>query len=289
VAGGCVVWVTCAYEVDGAASASASAPAAKTVDFMDTNSSFRLRARFAARVVPFAHNVVVSALDDKIDELYSQPLDAFIDARTALAKTLSGADAQRVRKLAKPTVVPWAVNRVYWNDRAVYDAVLESGDELRKAQVAALEGRRADVRAATNAHRAAIAQAIKTAERLASSERSKPDPNALMRTFEALSLSTTAVEHGRLTRPLQPAGFEALGGLGIDPRAAARAEAAAETKPSKKDLAAMQKAEAARRKEEADRRKREVEIKKAEAAVERARRRMAEAEALLRETRNREP
>jgi hypothetical protein len=237
--------------------------------------------------VPFAHNVGVSALDDKIDDLYRQPLDAFIDARTALAKTLSGADAQRVRKLAKPTVVPWAVNHVYWHDRPVYDAVLKSGEKLRKAQVAALEGKSADIRAAADAHRAAIAQAIKSADRLAASAGSKPGADALMRTFEALSLATTPIEHGRLTKPLQPAGFEALGGVTIKPGAAAAHAPAPNTKkPSKRDLAAQRKAEADRRKEEAERRKREAEVKKAEAAVERARRRMAEAEALLRKTRD---
>jgi hypothetical protein len=243
--------------------------------------------------VPFAHNVGVSALDAKIDELYRQPLSGFIEARSALAKTLAGAEAKRVRALAKPTVVPWAVNRVYWDARPTYDKLLESGERLRKAQIAALEGRRADVRAATDDHRRAMADAVKTAERLAAGEGSKPSPDALMRTFEALSLGTSPVEHGRLTRPLQPAGFEALGGVKIKSgplaalaAAAASAHAPAAKAPSKVDRAAERRAEAARQKEEAARKKREAEIRKAEAAVERARRRVADAEALLRKTRD---
>ena len=75
----------------------------------------------------------MSALDSKIDDLYQKPLEAFIESRTAIAKTLSGADAKRVRALPKPTVVAWAVNQVYWRARPVYDAVITSGERLRKA------------------------------------------------------------------------------------------------------------------------------------------------------------
>src|SRR5438132_8944216 len=99
----------------------------------------------------------MSALDGRIDDLYQQPLSEFTSARNALAKSLTGADAKRVRALAKPTVVPWAVNQVYWHARAAYDRLMKSGERLRTAQIAALEGRRADVRTASDAHRRAIA------------------------------------------------------------------------------------------------------------------------------------
>ena len=39
------------------------------------------------------------SLDGKIDDLYRQPLEAFVTARNALAKTLTGDDAKRVRAL----------------------------------------------------------------------------------------------------------------------------------------------------------------------------------------------
>jgi hypothetical protein len=156
----------------------------------------------------------VSALDAKIDDLYQQPLNDFTNARNALAKSLSGDDAKRVRALAKPTVVPWAVNQVYWRARGTYDRLMKSGQQLRKAQIAALEGKAADVRAASDAHRRAIAEAVAEAERRAGAAGSKPGPDALMRTFEALSLATGSEDApGRLTHPLQPAGFEALAGV----------------------------------------------------------------------------
>jgi hypothetical protein len=157
----------------------------------------------------------VSAPDAKIDELYRLPLAEFTSARNALAKSLSKEDAKIVKALEKPTVVPWAVNQVYWRARATYDRLMKSGEKLRSTQIAALEGRSADVRAASEAHRRAITEAVAEAERLASASGAKPGADPLARTFESLSLATSAPgQPGRLTDALQPAGFEALAGLG---------------------------------------------------------------------------
>jgi hypothetical protein len=157
----------------------------------------------------------VSAADNKIDELYQQPLADFTGARNALAKTLSGADAQRVKALAKPTVVAWAANQVYWQARAAYDALMKSGERVRKAQIAALQGKATDVRGANEDHRRAVSAAVAEAERLAASAGSKPSPDALTRTFEAMSLTPHPPDPpGRLTELLQPGtGFEAFAGI----------------------------------------------------------------------------
>jgi hypothetical protein len=160
----------------------------------------------------------VPALDAKIDELYRLPLAEFTSARNALAKTLSKDDAKVVKALEKPTVVPWAVNQLYWRARATYDRLMKSGEKLRAAQIAALEGRATDIRAASEAHRRAISDAVAEAERLASASGAKPGADPLARTFESLSLATSAPgQPGRLTDALQPAGFEAL--LGVTPSA----------------------------------------------------------------------
>jgi len=219
------------------------------------------------------------ALESSIDNLYRAALSEFVPARTALAKTLSGADAQRVRKLPKPTVVPWAVNQLYWRDRRGWDQLIAAGEQLREAQVAALEGRKADVRAATDAHRRAVTDATAKAERLAAVDGLKPAADLLMRTFEALSLRPDAGEApGRLTRPLQPSGFEALAGVKV--AATAQPAAKAERQPSAAEQKARAQAEAAKKKHEA-------EVRRAEAALERARQKMAAAEAALKKTTNR--
>jgi hypothetical protein len=227
--------------------------------------------------------VPTPAIEAKIDDLYRAPLAEFIPARTALAKSLTGDDAKRVRALAKPTVVPWAVNQVYWHARPVYDRLIKSGEKLRETQVAALEGRKADVRAATDAHRRAVADAVKEAESIARGAGAHPATDALMRTFETLSLRSESDEPpGRLTKPLQPAGFEALSGVKVSPQALERAK-----EKEAESAAERRKSEAARKKEEAAQKKQEAAIKRAEAALERAKKRMAEAKAALDQTRGR--
>ena len=152
------------------------------------------------------------SLDAQIDFLYQQPLDQFVPARNALAKSLNG--DKRVRALAKPAVAAWAVNQVYWRDRAAYERLVKSGVRLRSAQISALEGKKANVAGAGAAHRQAVADAVSQAQKLAAAAGAAPDADALMRTFEALSLAATPPDPpGRLTGALQPAGFEALAGV----------------------------------------------------------------------------
>jgi hypothetical protein len=161
---------------------------------------------------------VAESEDEALDELYQAPLNEFTAKRNALLKTVRGADATRIRTLAKPSVAAWAVNQVYWRARSVYDRLIKSGDRLRRTQIAALEGKSADLRSASDAHRRAVAEAVAEAERIAHAAGSKPATDALMRSFEALSLAAEQPEHpGRLAEALQPAGFEAL--TGITPKA----------------------------------------------------------------------
>jgi hypothetical protein len=232
----------------------------------------------------------VPSLDQQIDDLYRKPLEEFIAARSALARELKGADAQRVKQLKKPTVVPWAVNQVYWHARSLFDRAQRAGAELRRLQIAALKGRTADVRSASDAHREALTAAVDQAIRFA--DAAHPSRDQLMRTFEALSLASEPPEHpGRLTEPLQPGGFEMLTGVSLPaslkPRGTTGSTGAASTaKPAKpadpkqeaRELRAAAAAAKARERELAHAaRQKEAAIKKAEADLQRARARETEA------------
>lgn len=231
-------------------------------------------------------------LDERIDELYRLPLSEFTAARNALAKTLVGPETKRVRALAKPTVVPWAVNQLFWHARLVYERLMKSGDALRGLQIAALNGqarRKPDVQSAAESHRKALAEAVRQTGRLAESANVHPDADDLSRTLEALSLAATRPDHeGRLTEPLRPAGFEALSGLSpaaIKPAvdsghrlrivAGSRPNAAQPAVSKDRDEEKLKRAaEAAARKLEeeqrAKRRRAEANVKVAERALERA-------------------
>lgn len=212
-------------------------------------------------------------LDRQIDELFQLPLAEFTSARNALAKTVRGADATRVRTLGKPTVVAWAINQTYWRARHTFERLMKAGERLRAAQIGALTGKAADLREAGEAHRKALADVVKEAERIASEAGSHPSPDALTRTFEALSLAKDRPEHpGRLADALQPAGFEAL--AGVRPTVRLKPDAT----PAKKepDRRAIE-----------EEKKRQREIKKAEAALARAKAKMRLAEAALKRTQDR--
>jgi hypothetical protein len=241
----------------------------------------------------------MSTLESRIDDLYRLPIDDFTPARAALAAELEGDEKSRVKQLKKPTGVPWAVNQVYWHARPVFDRTLKTGTALRHSQIAALEGRKADVRGATEAHRQAVSAAIAKAIEIAAQSSVHPDRDALSRTFEALSLASRLPESpGRFTQALQPGGFEML--TGVEPVATVRAKPALSARPSTgsgravegsdktreadpaRVRAEAQRAAAAARARErelaAEARQRDAAIKKAEAALARARENEADAE-----------
>jgi len=156
----------------------------------------------------------MASLDDRIDALYQLPPGEFTAARTALAKSLSGAEAAAVKALKKPASVPWAVNQLYWRDRKTFQHLMDAGRALRSAQVAAIEGRRADVRKAAEMHRAAVSAAASRAAALARDARISAAPEPLARMLEAISLAKDApARPGRFTEVLHPAAFEALAGV----------------------------------------------------------------------------
>lgn len=188
------------------------------------------------------------SLDSDIDELYQRPLSEFIAARNALARTVKGEQAALIKRLEKPTLVPWAVNQLYWRERKTFDRLMASGGELRRAQIAALKGKSSDLRAATANHRAALADAVATATQLAAQAGSHPQPDPLSRMLEALSLAQEPPGRlGRLTELLQPAGFEALAGVTPAARPAPSARAShAEAKPAHGNRKAARSTDAAR-------------------------------------------
>lgn len=152
--------------------------------------------------------------DRQIDELFQLAPDEFTAARNALAKTLTGDAARDVKALKKPSAVAWAVNQLFWKARPLYDALMKAGHALRAAQIAALKGKKGDVRATTEKHRRAVADAVKRAQQIAAQAGVNPSTDHLARMLEALSLASAPAENtGRFTEVVLPSGFDALAGV----------------------------------------------------------------------------
>ena len=160
-------------------------------------------------------------IDTEIDRLYQLPPDEFTAARNALAKD-AGAEGAEVRRLAKPPIAAWAVNQIYWKRQDVYEALIARSNELRKLHKAILSGRRADIREAAKLHDEAIDAALKAALAILGEEGqavTDATRQAILTTLRALPADDPP---GRLTRTLQPGGFEMLAGLSIaGPKSAA--------------------------------------------------------------------
>ena len=152
-------------------------------------------------------------LDAEIDRLYQLPLAEFTGARNELAKQ-SGKRGAEIKALAKPPVAAWGVNQLYWHRRPEYDALIDAAHQLRRAHAAVLGGKAADVRAAGKAHEDRVTAALDSVlEILLEAGHAAGDTmrQPILTTLRALPADTP----GRLTRTLQPGGFEALAGLSI--------------------------------------------------------------------------
>lgn len=256
-------------------------------------------------------DMVSRAIEGEIDRLYQRPAEEFTAARNALAKG-AGADAARIRALAKPPIGAWAVNQLYREDPDTWNALIEASENARRVHRAVLSGKAADVRAANKVHDEAADRALKTTLAIlakAGHPATDATRHAIGTTLRALPADETP---GRLTRMLQPAGFETLAGLSVmagagklskAPKAGkaesapARAESVAAERParSKADVKALTQArqsaaaatralrdaENAVRREEFERVRTEREEKRAADAAEKARDAAAHAAAEL--------
>ena len=185
-----------------------------------------------------------------IDRLFQLPLDEFTAARNALAKQ-AGQDSAAIRQLTKPPLAAWAVNQLFWQQRETYDALVKASDALRRTHKAVLGGRAGDLRAAGREHDQALDRAVKatmgivTATGHPSSDATR---QAVISTLRALPGDEAP---GRLTRTLQPGGFEMLSGFPVagGTRAAPKPVRAPE-RHEKEPKRTLTKAEQARRAKE---------------------------------------
>lgn len=158
-----------------------------------------------------------------IEALYKLPLTEFTASRNALAGRLKKAgrvdDADRVKALTKPSGPAWAVNQLYWQQRELFDRLIDSGDRLRKAQASKLAGHSGDIRGALDNLRETLSALTRAAADLLRESGSSITPDLMRRvtsTLEALA-SIGVVEGGpqpgRLSDDVDPPGFETLAAL----------------------------------------------------------------------------
>jgi hypothetical protein len=198
-----------------------------------------------------------------VRDLFVGEPEGFITARDELVKRLKvdGDDdvASAVKRLRKPTVAAWAVDRAARTESRLIDDLLAAGARLAGAQRQALSGKRGSdgMRRATEERRALIRQLTDAAVR-ALDDGGRPGESSrdeIAGTFEAATLDPAVAElvrAGVLERTVKPSsglgsveGFTVLeggGGEGAKPPARKAASAKREAQQS---VRAAEKAQAA--------------------------------------------
>ncbi len=137
-------------------------------------------------------------LEAEIDALYAGELGAFVPAREVLARRLRAEkrrdDANRVKKLARPTIAAWALDRAARAHPDLVDALAAAGATLRDAQAAAIGsggGGGGGLREALSVRRAAVRSLIDAAAAVLTEVGSDPSAH---RDGLAAALETIALD-----------------------------------------------------------------------------------------------
>ena len=160
----------------------------------------------------------------EVRELYRNDPEGFIAARDALVKRLRDEgrdeDAAEVKKLRRPTVAAWALDRLAYEAADEVDELLAAGADLARAQRATLSGRDPQaLRDATTRRRELVARLGQTAAGVFRDAGRSADAHLedIRGTLEAASLDEDVAQrlrNGMLDRTVQPsAGFGDLSGL----------------------------------------------------------------------------
>jgi len=101
-------------------------------------------ARVQAKLADVAMAKRRDASEERLDELYREHPERFVAGRDELAKDLrkdgEGDEAQRIKKLRRPTAAAWAINRAALTAPREAEGFADASRRLEDAQARALEG-----------------------------------------------------------------------------------------------------------------------------------------------------
>lgn len=153
-------------------------------------------------------------VDSVLDELYALPLEQFVVARTAASKRIKASGdavgAERVARLAKPTVAAWVVNQVAREHPEEVAALVTLGDELRDATEDRDRARLSVLDRLRRERTEALVRVVRGAGEVAGRAVSGSAVDRLAETLTAAVMDAdagAAVRAGRLGQALQHVGF----------------------------------------------------------------------------------
>ncbi|HZB36058.1 MAG TPA: hypothetical protein VE440_08305 [Gaiellaceae bacterium] len=171
----------------------------------------------------------------KAADLYGLPLEEFTKARDELGKELRRAGrkeaADELKALRKPSVSAWTVNQLARRRPQEIRGLVKSGEELRKAQRAAVGGRGPEaLRDASRSHRDRLDELTAAARHELGAD--GPTLQRVIQTLRAASVdkeTSKALLAGTLTGDVEQSGFGPV--LSVVPARTSRARPRPKAKP----------------------------------------------------------
>jgi hypothetical protein len=219
-----------------------------------------------------------------LDELYSAPLDEFVERRTALAKQLKAdgraEEAAEVSAARKPTVPVWAANQLARRNRPAVEKLLGASRELRQSLG---KGDR-DAFAKAQKDQADALRKLRDAARSLLGSPTDAALERIVATFRDASSDeelAARLAEGRLTEEPEPGGFDTLAGLAFTPPKprAGKPKQAADPGRGRRAAQALKEAKAKQRELEQAARAAERAAEQARKAADEAARAVEQAEA----------
>lgn len=160
-------------------------------------------------------------LETELDALFQLPAAEMVAARNALVSRLKKAGqreaAVRVSALKRPAPAAWAINQIYFQARDLLEQALAEVTRVRELQ--ASEGfDRQQLAAAVASQRVSLQAVVDAALRnlVASGlPNNGPYERRVFATVQGWLGGSGDEAPGRMTRELEPSGFESLGQLGV--------------------------------------------------------------------------
>lgn len=157
-----------------------------------------------------------SEVEDRLDELYRTPPDAFVARRTELARELTAAGdkagAKEIKAAKRPTLAAWALNQLHLTVPEVVDEAVEVADLGRQMLTGAAPG---DARALARRRREVVGDLAAAAKAVLQEhgDTSAAIERQVTETLDAALVSPDVAEQlvaGRLLTATTATGFEGL-------------------------------------------------------------------------------
>jgi hypothetical protein len=163
---------------------------------------------------------VTDAHEAELDRLFQLPLTELVGARDALADSLrkagDKAGAARVKAVRRPTPAAWALNQLHFAEPALLARAREASDEVRALHAQDGVDPRA-LSAALSSQRAVLHEVVEAALKRCEAAGVASGPGhqrKLLATLQGVLSGASDEAFGRLTRDVEPAGFDAIAVVG---------------------------------------------------------------------------